>query len=169
VIIGEHTAAVCSIRFSNEGDFILSAGADGIVSKDGGIFCQFNSRPLVDYIRAGYFLEKDINATDGNYALFSDEFTNTEFKSYVHMSTLYSNDKDRKNDELESKLNKLKSKTKQDELIKEFQSKDEIKNFKGIPISEIVHLLNVFDGNEFLLYLYLHKIAVFYEEMPKTI
>jgi hypothetical protein len=105
---------------------------------------------------------------NGYRDLFSNEFKNTEYKSYDHMSSSYLNDKAQKKAELESKLDKLKSKTKQDELIQEFQSKDETIIFKGKSISEIAHLLDIFDGNEFLLYLYLHKIGVFYEDMPKS-
>ena len=33
VIVGEHKAAVVNIKFSNDGDFILSASVDGLVSK----------------------------------------------------------------------------------------------------------------------------------------
>jgi hypothetical protein len=46
-------------------------GSYGIVGKDGGIFCNINQDPTVEYIKAGYFLEDGIGlATNGNYALF---------------------------------------------------------------------------------------------------
>jgi len=45
-------------------------GADGIVGKDGGIFCS-SQDPTVNYIRAGYFLESGTGkASNENYALF---------------------------------------------------------------------------------------------------
>lgn len=49
---------------------ILDVGINGLVGKDGGIFCT-TQIPTVDYIRAGYFLESGIGlATGGNYTLF---------------------------------------------------------------------------------------------------
>ena len=45
-------------------------GADGIVGKDGGIFCS-TQEPTVNYIRAGYFLESGTGfANNDKYALF---------------------------------------------------------------------------------------------------
>jgi len=50
---------------------IPSVGIPGIVGKDGGIFCNVNQEPTVDYIKAGYFLESGLGlANNGNYVLF---------------------------------------------------------------------------------------------------
>jgi hypothetical protein len=50
---------------------VSSVGIDGLVGKDGGIFCNTTPVPTVDYICAGYFLESGIGiASNGNYALF---------------------------------------------------------------------------------------------------
>lgn len=50
---------------------VPSVGVDGIVGKDGGIFCNTFSTPLVNYTKAGYFLESGTNtATNGSYVLF---------------------------------------------------------------------------------------------------
>ena len=57
-------------------DFVSSSsvsdvGIDGVVGRDGGIFCNTTPAPLVNYIRAGYFLESGGGvASNGNYALF---------------------------------------------------------------------------------------------------
>lgn len=49
---------------------ISFVGTNGLVGKDGGIFCVTNE-PTVDYIKAGYFLESGVGlATNGNYTLF---------------------------------------------------------------------------------------------------
>jgi len=49
---------------------ISFVGTNGLVGKDGGIFCVTND-PTVDYIKAGYFLESGVGlATNGNYTLF---------------------------------------------------------------------------------------------------
>jgi hypothetical protein len=57
---------------------VSSVGIDGIVGTDGGIFCNTTSIPTVNYINAGYFLEKGTTvANNGNYALF---YVNTQFK-----------------------------------------------------------------------------------------
>ena len=46
-------------------------GAPGIVGTDGGLFCNINQDPTVDYIKAGYFLESGSGlAINGNYVLF---------------------------------------------------------------------------------------------------
>ena len=43
---------------------------DGIVGKDGGIFCA-TQLPICDYIRAGYFLEKGVGiASNSSNVLF---------------------------------------------------------------------------------------------------
>lgn len=51
---------------------VVGVGIDGIVGKDGGIFCITQPPVIVNYyIRAGYFLESGGTlATVGNYALF---------------------------------------------------------------------------------------------------
>ena len=50
---------------------VANVGLDGLVGKDGGIFCNTTPIPLVDYIRGGYFLESGSGvASNGNYALF---------------------------------------------------------------------------------------------------
>jgi hypothetical protein len=50
---------------------VPAVGIDGIVGKDGGVFCNTTPVPMVDYIRAGYFLESGLGvANNGNYALF---------------------------------------------------------------------------------------------------
>jgi len=50
---------------------VPAVGVDGIVGRDGGIFCNTTPVPMVDYIRAGYFLESGLGiASAGNYALF---------------------------------------------------------------------------------------------------
>ena len=57
---------------------VSSVGIDGIVGKDGGIFCNTTPIPTVNYIKAGYFLETGTNvAINGNYALF---YVNPQFK-----------------------------------------------------------------------------------------
>jgi hypothetical protein len=68
------TTVLCTSNITT--DFISSSavsavGIDGIVGKDGGIFCNTTPSPIVDYIRAGYFLETGNNiAANGNYTLF---------------------------------------------------------------------------------------------------
>jgi len=68
------TTALCTNNIT--ADFISSSavgsvGIDGLVGKDGGIFCNTTPVPMVDYIRAGYFLESGTGiASNGNYALF---------------------------------------------------------------------------------------------------
>lgn len=58
---------------SNDIPFV---GALGLVGKDGGVFCNINQDPTVDYISAGYFLESGIGlATGGNYNLFYVELS----------------------------------------------------------------------------------------------
>jgi hypothetical protein len=57
------------------GDFIITdnvsdVGIQGIVSKDGYIFCNTRQFPTVSYIRAGYFLESGNVANNDNYCLF---------------------------------------------------------------------------------------------------
>jgi hypothetical protein len=57
---------------------ITDVGLDGIVGKDGGIFCCASS-PIVDFIRAGYFLETGAGiAGNGMNVLFyvDPEFMN---------------------------------------------------------------------------------------------
>lgn len=50
-------------------------GAPGIVGTDGGLFCNINQDPTVDYIKAGYFLESGSGlAVNGNYVLFYCSF-----------------------------------------------------------------------------------------------
>lgn len=50
---------------------VSNIGIDGIVGKDSGIFCNTTPSPLVNYIRAGYFLESGTGiATNGSYLLF---------------------------------------------------------------------------------------------------
>ena len=57
-------------NFVNSSD-VANVGIDGIVGKDGAIFCNVTPIPTVDYVRAGYFLESGVGvATNGNYALF---------------------------------------------------------------------------------------------------
>lgn len=68
------TTVLCTSNITT--DFVSSSsvsdvGIDGIVGRDGGIFCNTTPTPLVNYIRAGYFLQSGIGtATNGNYALF---------------------------------------------------------------------------------------------------
>jgi len=68
------TSVLCTSNITS--DFISSSavanvGLDGLVGKDGGIFCNTTPVPMVDYIRAGYFLESGTGvASNGNYALF---------------------------------------------------------------------------------------------------
>jgi hypothetical protein len=68
------TTVLCSSNIT--ADFISSSsvstvGIAGIVSKDAGIFCNTTPAPLVNYIRAGYFMESGGSvASNGNYALF---------------------------------------------------------------------------------------------------
>lgn len=68
------TTVLCTSNITS--DFIGSSavanvGLDGLVGKDGGIFCNTTPVPMVDYIRAGYFLESGTGvANNGNYALF---------------------------------------------------------------------------------------------------
>jgi len=46
-------------------------GSLGLVGKDGGLFCNINQDPTVDYMSAGYFLESGVGlASNGNYNLF---------------------------------------------------------------------------------------------------
>jgi len=97
---------------------------------------------------------------------FSTEFNGTEYKSYEHIQRIFRNDKIQREEEIENALANVKSNAKRDELIQAFQSKYVSKSFKRTPFSEISYLLDVFDGIEFLLYLYLKNIAVFYEGMP---
>jgi hypothetical protein len=52
-------------------DNVSSVGLPGIIGKDGFIFNNTTSTPLVNYIRAGYFLESGSSiANNGNYSLF---------------------------------------------------------------------------------------------------
>ena len=68
------TTVLCTSNIT--ADFVSSSsvsavGIDGLVGRDGGIFCNTTPMPLVCYIRAGYFLESGLNvAGAGNYALF---------------------------------------------------------------------------------------------------
>lgn len=68
------TTALCTSNIT--ADFVATAdvptvGVDGIVGKDGAVFCNTTPVPMVDYIRAGYFLESGLGvANNGNYALF---------------------------------------------------------------------------------------------------
>jgi hypothetical protein len=68
------TTVLCTSNITT--DFIASTdvavvGIDGIVGKDGGVFCNTTPVPMVDYIRAGYFLESGVGvANNGNYSLF---------------------------------------------------------------------------------------------------
>lgn len=68
------TTVLCTSNIT--ADFVSSSsvsavGIDGIVGRDGGVFCNTTPSPLVNYIRAGYFLESGASvATNGNYALF---------------------------------------------------------------------------------------------------
>ena len=68
------TTVLCTSNITS--DFIGSSavanvGLDGLVGKDGGIFCNATPAPIVDYIRAGYFLESGTGvASNGNYVLF---------------------------------------------------------------------------------------------------
>jgi len=49
---------------------VTNVGVDGIVGKDGGIFCA-TQLPICDYIRAGYFLEKGVGiASNSSNVLF---------------------------------------------------------------------------------------------------
>jgi hypothetical protein len=67
------TTVLCTSNITS--DFtntnIINVGLDGIVGKDGGIFCN-NLYPLNInyYTRAGYFLESGNLAANGNYVLF---------------------------------------------------------------------------------------------------
>jgi hypothetical protein len=50
---------------------VSTVGIDGLVGRDGGIFCNTVPAPTVSYIKAGYFLQSGAGvATNGNYALF---------------------------------------------------------------------------------------------------
>ena len=75
------TTALCTNDATT--DFTISTsisavGIDGIVGKDGGIFCNTNPSPSVNYIKAGYFLEYGSSiATSGNYILF---YVNPQYK-----------------------------------------------------------------------------------------
>ena len=52
-------------------DNVSSVGLPGIIGKDGFIFNNTTSHPLVNYIKAGYFLENGSTvASNGNYSLF---------------------------------------------------------------------------------------------------
>lgn len=67
------TTVLCTDKITN--NFFLTPnvatiGIDGIVGKDGGIFCNTNLNPTVNYVRAGYFLEHGTIANNGDYALF---------------------------------------------------------------------------------------------------
>ena len=68
------TTVLCTSNITT--DFVSSssvsdAGIDGIVGRDGGIFCNTTPTPLVNYIRAGYFLTSGTGvAANGNYILF---------------------------------------------------------------------------------------------------
>ena len=68
------TTVLCTSNIT--ADFVATAdvpivGVDGIVGKDGGVFCNTTPVPMVDYIRAGYFLESGLGiASGGNYSLF---------------------------------------------------------------------------------------------------
>ena len=68
------TTVLCSSNITIDftaSNSVNSVGIDGIVSKDGGIFCNTTPSPLVSYIRAGYFLEEGpIVAANGNFSLF---------------------------------------------------------------------------------------------------
>lgn len=68
------TTALCTSNITTDfvrSDDIANVGLDGIVGRDGGIFCNTTPAPLVDYVRAGYFLESGIGkATDGSTVLF---------------------------------------------------------------------------------------------------
>jgi len=68
------TSVLCTSNITTDfvsSSAVSSVGIDGIVGKDGGIFCNTTPVPVVDYIRAGYFLESGIGiAANGNYALF---------------------------------------------------------------------------------------------------
>lgn len=74
------TTALCTSSVLNiTADFvntisINNVGLYGLVAKDGGIFCNTTSSPLVDYIIAGYFLESgsagNTIADYGKYVLF---------------------------------------------------------------------------------------------------
>ena len=75
------TTALCTSDITT--DFTLTSsvsavGIDGIVGKDGGIFCNTRPSPTVNYIKAGYFLEAGNNiASNGNYILF---YVNPQYK-----------------------------------------------------------------------------------------
>jgi len=69
------TSVICTSNVTT--DFtatssVSSVGLDGIVGKDGGIFCNTLPPVTVNYFtRAGYFLEAGASvASNGNYALF---------------------------------------------------------------------------------------------------
>ena len=67
------TTVLCTEQITPE--FTISTtvsivGLDGIVGKDGGIFCNINPSPSVNYIKAGYFLESGNIARNTNYSLF---------------------------------------------------------------------------------------------------
>jgi hypothetical protein len=76
------TTALCSSSipdgFTRVVD-ISAVGLDGVVGKDGGVFCTSTS-PIKDYLRAGYFLESGTNiAGNGSYVLF---YVDPEFRNY---------------------------------------------------------------------------------------
>lgn len=68
------TSVLCTSNITSDfvsSTAVSSVGIDGIVGKDGGIFCNTTPVPMVDYIKAGYFLESGLGiASNGNYALF---------------------------------------------------------------------------------------------------
>ena len=72
------TTALCTTNIDNTppSNFlytldISNVGLDGIVGRDGGVFCNTQPSPSVDYIRAGYFLEAGSGiASNGQYVLF---------------------------------------------------------------------------------------------------
>lgn len=74
------TTALCTSISNIPSGFLPSidipfVGAVGIVGKDGGLFCNINQEPSVEYIKAGYFLESGSGlAESGNYVLFYCNF-----------------------------------------------------------------------------------------------
>jgi len=70
------TTVLCSNQVDSSSNFLYTVnlstpGLYGIVGRDGGIFCNTQSTPTVDYIIAGYFLESGNNIVINNqYALF---------------------------------------------------------------------------------------------------
>lgn len=68
------TTALCTSNITADfvrSDDIINVGLDGIVGRDGGIFCNTTPTPLVDYVRAGYFLQSGVGtASNGSSVLF---------------------------------------------------------------------------------------------------